>query len=75
METLVEYIVKQLVDFPEEVAVSKEKEGNTIILRVSTNPDDIGKVIGKNGRIASSIRTIVKNATIKSKYKYIVKIG
>ena len=75
MEKLVEYIVKSLVDHPEEVEVSSHKDKDAVIIDVKTNEDDIGKVIGKNGRIISSIRTIVKNMSIKSNKKFIVKIG
>ena len=75
MEKLVEYIVKSLVDHPEEVEDSSHKDKDAVIIDVKTNEDDIGKVIGKNGRIISSIRTIVKNMSIKSNKKFIVKIG
>ena len=75
MEKLVEYIVKNLVDHPEEVEVTLKNDKHAVIINVKTNEDDIGKVIGKNGRIISSIRTIVKNMSVKSNKKFIVKIG
>ncbi len=75
MEKLVEYIVKNLVDHPEDVEVSSKVDKDAVIINVKTNEDDIGKVIGKNGKIISSIRTIVKSLSIKSHKKYIVKIG
>lgn len=75
MEKLVEYIVKSLVDHPDEVKVASKNDKNAVIIDVKTNEDDIGKVIGKNGRIISSIRTIVKNMSVKSNKKFIVKIG
>lgn len=74
MRELVEYIAKNLVDEPDKVVV-KEREGeNEIILELSVASDDMGKVIGKQGRIAKAIRTVVKAATIKSPKKYIVEI-
>lgn len=75
MEKLVEYIVKNLVENPDDVKVTSKQDGNAVVINVTTNEADLGKVIGKNGRIASSIRTIVKNAGIKAHKKYIVKIG
>lgn len=75
MEELVKYLVENLVDHPEEVEVTSHKDKDAIIINVKTNEEDIGKVIGKNGRIISSIRTIIKNVGIKSHKKYIVKIG
>ena len=75
MEKLVEYIVKSLVDHPDEVKVTSKNDKNAVIIDVKTNEEDIGKVIGKNGRIISSIRTIVKNMSVKSNKKFIVKIG
>ena len=75
MEKLVEYIVKSIVDHPDEVKVTSKNDKNAVIIDVKTNEDDIGKVIGKNGRIISSIRTIVKNMSVKSNKKFIVKIG
>ena len=75
MEKLVEYIVKNLVDHPEDVEVSSKIDKDAVIINVKTNEDDIGKVIGKNGKIISSIRTIVNSLSIKSHKIYIVKIG
>jgi len=74
MKELVEYIVKALVDKPDAVSV-KETQGDTVtILEVRTAPDDSGKVIGREGRIANSIRTIVKAAAAKQQKKISVEI-
>lgn len=74
MKELVEVLARALVDHPEQVSVSmveKEKSYN-IELRVA--PDDMGKVIGKQGRIARAIRTVVKAAATRQKKKANVEI-
>ena len=66
MENLVQYLAEQLVDHPEDVKTNRVEAGNgdvTIELRV--HAEDMGKVIGKQGRIAKSIRTLVKAAAAK----------
>lgn len=74
MVELVSYIAKNLVDEPEEVKVSaEEKEGETVI-ELNVAKDDMGKVIGKQGRIANAIRAIVHAASVKSNGKYLVEI-
>ncbi|OGC30686.1 hypothetical protein A2311_01745 [candidate division WOR-1 bacterium RIFOXYB2_FULL_48_7] len=74
MKELVEYIVKSLVDKPEAVSV-KETQGDSItIIEVRTAPEDAGKVIGREGRIANSIRTIVKASAAKQQKKVTVEI-
>lgn len=74
MRELVEYIAKNLVDEPDSVRVTEREEENAFILELTVAPDDMGKVIGKQGRIAKAIRTVVKAATTKSPKKYIVEI-
>lgn len=74
MEELVKYIVESLVTDVEGVKVTSEEDGDLTIIRVNVNPSDVGKVIGKNGKIATSIRAIVKSASAKSGKRYIVKI-
>jgi len=74
MGELVKYIAVNLVDKPEEVKVEvKEGEISTVI-ELSVAPEDMGKVIGKQGRIAKAIRTVVRAASIKENKKYIVEI-
>ncbi len=75
MKDLVEYIVKQLVVNTDEVAVTEEKDGEATLIKVSVAESDIGKVIGRNGRVAQAIRAIVRSASSKSNEKYIVKIN
>ena len=74
MKELVEYIVKSLVDSPEYVDVNETSGSSVIILEISVGQSDIGKVIGKEGRIANAIRTIVKAAAAKSDKKVTVEI-
>ncbi len=74
MRELVEYIAKNLVDDPESVRVNEREEENAFVLELTVAADDMGKVIGKQGRIAKAIRTVVKAATTKSSKKYIVEI-
>ncbi|MBQ0104653.1 MAG: KH domain-containing protein [Armatimonadetes bacterium] len=74
MKELVDYIVKSLVDMPDEVSIEEKFENNETVYYVSVADGDLGKVIGKSGRIANAIRTIVKAAAIKEKKNVFVKI-
>lgn len=74
MRDLVEFIVKNLVDSPDDVVVNQREEDRAYIIEISVAPNDMGKVIGKQGRIAKAIRTVVKAASSKSPKKYIVEI-
>lgn len=65
MKELVEFIAKALVDQPEAVQVSQVEGERSLILELRVAPDDMGKVIGKQGRIAKAIRTVVKAAATK----------
>ena len=74
MKNLVEMIVKSLVDNPDDVNINETAGESIIILEISVSADDVGKVIGKEGRIANAIRTIVKAAAAKSDKKVTVEI-
>lgn len=74
MKELVEVIAKALVDNPEEVVVDEKENGNTIVLELHVAGSDMGKVIGKQGRIAKSIRSVVKAAASKTDKKVVVDI-
>lgn len=74
MKELVEVIAKSLVDHPEEVSVTQEETDKTITVTLKVAADDMGKVIGKQGRIAKSIRTVVKAASSKIDKKVVVDI-
>ncbi|MEA5003081.1 MAG: KH domain-containing protein, partial [Christensenella sp.] len=67
-------LAKNLVDDPDAVNVVEREEDNAEGLELRVAPDDMGKVIGKQGRIAKAIRTVVKAATSKASKKYIVEI-
>ena len=74
METLVENLVKALVDHPESVKVNSAVEDGETVIRLSVAQEDMGKVIGKQGRIAKAIRTVVKAAAIKKGERVTVEI-
>ena len=75
MRELVEVIAKALVDNPDEVVVTEKEEGKTLVLEVKVAESDMGKVIGKQGRIAKAIRAVVKAAAAKEDKKVIVDIA
>ncbi len=74
MKELVEVIAKALVDNPEEVVVSESLKGDDTLIELKVAPADMGKVIGKQGRIAKGIRSVVKAAASKEDKKVIVEI-
>lgn len=74
MKELVEAIAKALVDFPDEVVVNEVISEQTIILELKVSPEDMGKVIGKQGRIAKALRTVVKAAATKDNKRVLVEI-
>ena len=74
MLALVEHLAKSLVDQPEAVKVTQVEDGSDIVIHLTVAPDDMGKVIGKQGRIAKSIRTVVKAASTKDDKKVVVEI-
>lgn len=74
MKELVEIIAKSLVDHPEEVVVTEKETDKAIVVELKVASEDMGKVIGKQGRIAKSIRTVVKAAATKDDKKVLVEI-
>jgi uncharacterized protein len=60
MKALTEYIAKSLVDHPDEVSVDEIRHGNRVTLELSVAKDDMGRVIGKSGRVANAIRTLLR---------------
>lgn len=74
MGELVEMIAKYLVDNPDEVRVNEVEGTQSVIIELRVAPEDMGKVIGKQGRIAKAIRTVVKAAAIKDNKRVSVEI-
>lgn len=74
MKELVEVIAKALVEFPDQVAVTEKENERTIVVELHVAQSDMGKVIGKQGRIAKAIRSVVKAAAAKEEKKVIVEI-
>jgi hypothetical protein len=74
VKELVEYLVKALVDNPEQARVTEVEGEQSVIYEVRVAPEDMGKIIGKQGRIAKAIRTIVRAACVKNGKKAIVEI-
>lgn len=74
MKELVEIIAKALVDNPDEVVVTEKEDGRNVTIELHVAASDMGKVIGKQGRIAKTIRTIVKAASSKDDKRVDVEI-
>jgi hypothetical protein len=74
VNTLIEYLVKALVDEPEHVTITEVPTEETTTYEVRVSPNDLGKVIGKQGRIANALRTVVKSVAMKDKRKVYVEI-
>lgn len=74
MKELVEVIAKALVDNPDEVVVTEKVNGKNVTVELHVAADDMGKVIGKQGRIAKAIRSVVKAASSKENLKVDVEI-
>ncbi len=74
MKELLEVIAKNLVDCPEQVKVSEVQGDRALVLELKVAPEDMGKVIGKQGRIAKAIRTVVKAAAVHEDKHIVVEI-
>lgn len=75
MKELVEFIVKSLVDNLEKLVITTEEEGEVLKIFIKADENDIGKIIGKQGKIAKAIRTIVRSAAMKLGKKVIIEIN
>ena len=74
MVELVKFVAQKLVDKPDAVEVREVDGPESVVIELRVDPDDMGKVIGKQGRIAKSIRTVVKAATLKNEKPVFVEI-
>ena len=74
MKELVEVMAKALVENPEEVSVTETEKNGEMVIELKVAPSDMGKVIGKQGRIAKAIRSVVKAAASKEDKKVVVEI-
>ncbi len=74
MKELIEILVRALVDNPDAVIVDEVKEDGSVTYQVTVAPDDVGKVIGKDGRVANALRTVAKAAALKEHKSVYVKI-
>jgi predicted RNA-binding protein YlqC (UPF0109 family) len=74
VQELVEYLAKGLVDKPDEVRVERVERDGALVLELHVAPDDVGKVIGRQGRIARALRTIVRAAGARSNERALLEI-
>lgn len=74
MRELVEYMARSLVDNPDQVDVTQVEGERSLILELRVAPEDMGKIIGKQGRIAKAIRTVVNAAAVKENKRVMVEI-
>jgi hypothetical protein len=74
MKKLVEVIAKSLVENPEEVVVTETENGEELLIELKVAPSDMGKIIGRQGRIAKAIRSVVKAASSRSDKRVVVEI-
>ena len=72
---LLEYLARSLVDDPDAVRVEEAQEDGALVLRLHVAPDDLGKVIGRGGRIARALRTVVRAASTRSDRRVLVEIA
>jgi len=75
LKEFLEFIIKNLVDHPEEVSIVQRETPEAIELEIKVLKDDLGKVIGKNGRIIKAIRTVVRSAFNNSKKRIVISVS
>lgn len=75
MQELIDYLLKEIVDSPDKIKIKKSKIKNITVLELSADPRDIGKIIGKEGRVIKAIRVITNAATIKDDNKVVIQLA
>ncbi len=75
MKELIEFMARAIVDYPDEVEVTEETVDDQIIFHLNVAESDMGKVIGKQGRIANAMRTLLKVAAIRRETRALLEIG
>ncbi len=75
LRELIEYLAKGLVDTPNSVRVTEAVEGQTVVLRLTVGPGELGRVIGKDGRVAKAIRTLLRAAASRRDVRALLDIG
>ncbi|MGQ9573534.1 MAG: KH domain-containing protein [Dehalococcoidia bacterium] len=75
MKDLIEYMARAIVEYPDEVAVTEEQGPGGIVYRLRVAESDMGRVIGKEGRIANAMRTLLKVAAIRKGTRAVLEIG
>lgn len=71
---LLDHLARQLVDRPDEVRVEEVEDGSGIVLRLHVAPEDVGKVIGRKGRIARALRTVVRASGARRRERFLLEI-
>ncbi|HEX2171077.1 MAG TPA: KH domain-containing protein [Dehalococcoidia bacterium] len=74
MRELVLYIAQSLVDYPDQVRVTERRHDHTVILQLQVAPEDMGKVIGRQGRVAQAIRSLLKVAGTRERRRVVLEI-
>jgi len=75
MKELIEYIAKSIVDNPDEVVVNEVPATEGLIFRLEVAPDDMGKVIGRQGRVVKAMRTLLRVAALRAGTRVVLEIG
>ncbi len=75
MDELLEWIARQLVDAPDEVRVERVQRDDATVLRLHVAPEDVGKVIGRQGRLARALRALVRTASVRSDTRLLLEIA